>query len=151
NSFKLAVADSLVGTLTQDRNTAIYGLLGEAPKMLPVKIRLTTSRGTVLETNFETVVDETLTPLILNAGVANALAASERSFGESTIELDSVIRVKGNESIRLKRRFANAQALGFASTITSVPLSALLRGGFPDLELTDVTIDLKSTDGSEKA
>jgi len=151
NSFKLAVADSLVGTLTQDRNTAIYGLLGEAPKMLPVKIRLTTSRGTVLETNFETVVDETLTPLIVNAGVANALAASERSFGESTIELDSVIRVKGNEPIHLKRRFANAQAMGFASTITSVPLNALLRGGFPDLEINDVTIDLKATDGSEKA
>ena len=151
NSFKLAVADSLVGTLTQDRNTAVYGLLGEAPKMLPVRIRLVTSNGTVTETKFETVLEETLTPLIINAGVAAALNASERSVGESTIEINSEIAIKGSEPLRLTRRFASAQAMAFAASATSVPLAALLRASFDDLELTGITIDLKAVDGSRKA
>ena len=148
NSFKLSVADSMVGTLTQDRNTGIYGLLGQAPKMLPVKIRLGSSRGKFLETNFETVIDETLTPLILNAGVAGALSANERTFGEMTIELNAEVAVKGTSPLRIKRRFVGVQAMPFAASTTSIPISALLRAKFEDLDITGITIDLTAVDGS---
>src|SRR5436190_6007270 len=43
NSFKLAVPDAPVGAMTQDRATGIYGKLGEVPRMIPAKIRMTTS------------------------------------------------------------------------------------------------------------
>src|SRR5688572_5752552 len=42
NSFKLAVADSLVGSMTQDRATGVFGKLGITPKMIPVRLALTT-------------------------------------------------------------------------------------------------------------
>ncbi|MFN3330728.1 MAG: SpoIVB peptidase S55 domain-containing protein, partial [Pyrinomonadaceae bacterium] len=45
NSFKLAVSDATVGTMTQDRNTGVLGKLGQEPKMIPVEISLKTSRG----------------------------------------------------------------------------------------------------------
>jgi len=44
NSFKLAVPGQMVGSISQDRATGIYGRLGIAPKMIPVKIILHTSR-----------------------------------------------------------------------------------------------------------
>jgi hypothetical protein len=81
NSFKLAVPDATVGAMTQDRATAIYGKLGEEPKMLPVKVNLRTSRGRSEVINFESAFDELLTPLIVNAGVSNAISANERGVG----------------------------------------------------------------------
>jgi hypothetical protein len=147
NSFKLAVPDGTVGAMTQDRATAIYGKLGEPAKMLPVKVRLMNSRGKSGEINFESAFDELLTPLIINAGVANALTAQERSLGETTIEMRGEIKIKGEESIRLNRRFGGQQALALASSAAAVPIASLLRAHFPGLEITGVDLSLASRDG----
>jgi hypothetical protein len=133
--------------MTQDRATAIYGKLGEPAKMLPVKVRLMNSRGKAGEINFESAFDELLTPLIINAGVANALTAQERSLGETTIEMRGEIKIKGEESIRLNRRFGGQQALALASSAAAVPIAALLRANFPGLEITGVDLSLVSRDG----
>ena len=151
NSFKLAVPDAMVGSMTQDRATGIYGKLGESPKMIPVKVRLQTSRGQKEEINFESAIDETLTGLIVNAGVGNALSAHERSIGESTIELNGEIKVKGENSIRIQRRFAGQQSAAFAASASAIPLNALLRANFEELEIMGVTLDIVATDGSKTA
>src|ERR1044072_6589193 len=44
NSFKLAVPGRMVGAIPQDRASGIFGLLRQAPKMIPVKVNLHTSR-----------------------------------------------------------------------------------------------------------
>ena len=151
NSFKLAVPDSTVGSMTQDRATGIYGMLGQAPRMLPVKIKLTTSRGRSEEINFESAIDEILTPLIINAGVSNALSANERGFGDSTIELSGEIDIRGEAPIKFQRRFAGPQASLFAASSAAVPLSALLRADFDDLAILGVTLNISAVDGSKLA
>ncbi len=151
NSFKLAVADSMVGSMTQDRATGILGMLGETPRMLPVKIKLTTSRGRREEVNFESAIDEILTPLIVNVGVSNVLLANERSLGDTTIELSGEITVKGEDSIKFARRFAGPQATGFASSSAAIPLSALFRAGFDGLEVTGLTLNMSVLDGARTA
>ena len=151
NSFKLAVPDAMVGAMTQDRATGIFGMLGETPRMLPVKIKLKTSRGRDVEVNYESAIDEILTPLIVNIGVANTILANERTVGDSTIELTGEIAVKGEESIKFARRFAGAQATGLTSATTAIPVSALLRAGFDGLEISGVTLNMAVTDGSRTA
>lgn len=151
NSFKLAVPDALVGTMTQDRATGIYGLLGETPKMLPVKIRLTTSRGRTEEVNFESAFDELLTPLIVNVGMGNAVGASERSLGDMTVTVKGEIKVKGEQSVRIDRRFAGTQASAMAGASVAAPMAAIMRANFPGAEITNITLDLAATDGSKTA
>ncbi len=53
NSFVIAVPSQMVGTMTQDRATGVFGKLGQSPKMIPVKINLETSRGQMETSNFE--------------------------------------------------------------------------------------------------
>lgn len=149
NSFKLAVPDSPVGAMTQDRATGIYGKLGEQPRMIPVRVRLTTSRGQKTEMNFASAVDDTLTPLIVNAGVANALGAHERGLGETTIDLTAEIKIRGEHSINIRRRFAGLQASAYAAAAPVVPLAALLRTGFDGLDVTGITLDMTASDGSK--
>ena len=151
NSFKLSVADAPVGAMTQDRATAIYGELGQAPRMLPVKITLTTSRGRKEEINFESAFDELLTPLIVSAGVANTLGAHERSVGDSTIEINGEIRVKGNDAVKINRRFTGPQAPVFAASAAASSLAALLRANFEGADLTGIVLNMTAIDESKTA
>ncbi len=151
NSFKLAVADALVGSMTQDRSTGIYGLLGRQPRMLPVTINLTTSRGRKEAVKFETAIDELLTGLILNAGVANTLIGNERGVGDATIELNGEVRRRGQQPLILARRFAGPQANGLAASAAAVPVAALLRAGFADVDITGIELNFSVTEGSKTA
>lgn len=151
NSFKLAVSDSLVGSMTQDRATGVFGKLGTAPKMIPVRLSLTTSRGQNQILNFEIARDETLTPLLLNIAIYNSLLAQERSIGDSTIIVDGTIKVANKTSIKVQRRFSGGQAFQIAGGATSAPLGALLRSKFVDLDFEGIDLDLKVQDGSSTA
>ncbi len=151
NSFKLSVADAPVGAMTQDRATAIYGQLGQAPKMLPVTITLTTSRGRKETINFESAFDELLTPLIVSAGVANTLNAHERSVGDSTIEMTGEIRVKGHDPVKINRRFTGPQAPIFAASAPASSISALLRANFEGADITGVVLNMTAIDESKTA
>lgn len=151
NSFKLAVPDSMVGSMTQDRATGIFGRLGETARMVPIKIKLKTSRGRSEEINYESAIDELLTPLIVNVGVINTIQANERTLGDATIELTGEITVKGEDSIQLNRRFAGPQAIGSAAAAAAIPLNALIRAGFEGLHITGVTLNLTALEASKTA
>jgi hypothetical protein len=151
NSFKMAVPDAMVGSMTQDRSTGVFGQLGQAPKMIPVKIDLETSRGQQKTLNFEVVNDDFLTPLLLNIGIYNSLLANERGLGDSTIELSGEIDVKGNQPIKLDRRLVGGQAGQLAAGSVAIPVNALIRSRFDDLTVSGIKLNIKSFDGSKAA
>lgn len=149
NSFKLAVPDAMVGAMTQDRATGVYGNLGQAPKMIPVKIDVQTSRGNTETLNFEVVKDDFLTPLLLNISVYNTVLAQERGLGETMVELSGEVKIKGQEPIRLNRRFAGSNANQLAAAAVATPVSILFRSRFDDLEISGIEVNLSAVDGSK--
>ncbi|MGB8508588.1 MAG: hypothetical protein WCD76_09295 [Pyrinomonadaceae bacterium] len=151
NSFKLTVPGEMVGSISQDRATGIYGQLGHAPKMIPVKINLHTSREHVETYNYEVASDEFLTPLLLNMTIYNTITSSERSLGDSTISVRGKIEVKGQDAIYLERRFSMAGAGINAAGSVAAPVAALMSSGFDNVELGPVTLDIVATDSRKTA
>jgi hypothetical protein len=152
NSFKLAVPGDMVGTMLQDRNTGVLGRLGQAPKMIPVRLNLETSRAQTETLNFEIARDDFLTPLLLNISIYNAISSNERSIGNSTIELDGTIKIKNHdEPVRIERRFAGMQAAQFTGASMAIPVSGILQSRFENLEIENIEINLKTEDGSKTA
>lgn len=151
NSFKLAVPDAMVGSMTQDRGTGVFGHLGKAPKMIPVRLNLQTSRGGQETYVYEVVRDEFLTPLLLNMTVNNAITASERALGDSTIELKGEVKIKGQQPLKFERRFAGMQAVMATGASVAIPMSALLKSRFANLEISEINLSLTSDDGSNTA
>jgi hypothetical protein len=151
NSFKLAVPDAMVGSMTQDRATGVFGTLGQTPKMIPVRVNLETSRNQQETLNFEVAKDDFLTPLLLNIAVYNSLTANERGLGDSSVEMTGEIKLKNQQSIKLNRRFAGAQAAQFASLSIALPVNVLLQSRFADVEISDVNLNFVSVDGSKTA
>src|SRR2546425_8781128 len=146
NSFKLAVPGQMVGSISQDRATGVYGQLSVAPKMIPVKINLHTSRDRTETYTYEIANDSFLTPLLLNITVFNTITSSERALGDSTITIKGAINVKGQEPIEVDRRFSAANSPILAAGSVAGPISSLLGSGFDDVQIEGVTLDISSAD-----
>jgi len=146
NSFKLAVPGSMVGSISQDRSTGVFGELGHAPRMIPVKLNLHTSRGQDEQFSFEIVNDEFLTPLLLNLTVFNSIAARERSIGEATISVDGSIAVSGQGPIGIQRRFSSGNAALLAAGAVATPVSALLGSGFDNVNISAINLNIVSSE-----
>jgi len=151
NSFKLANPGQMVGTISQDRSTGIFGRLGQAPKMIPVKINLHTSRDRDEQFSFEVVNDEYLTPLLLTITVFNSLNARERSLGEATISIRGSIAVAGQPSIQLERRYSSTNASLSAAGAVAVPIAELIGSGFDSVDITGVNLDITSSEERQGA
>jgi hypothetical protein len=146
NSFKLAVPGQMVGSISQDRATGIFGKLGVAPKMIPVKINLHTSRDRTENFSYEVASDSFLTPLLLNITLFNTITSSERALGDSTISIKGEIKVKGQNAVAVDRRFSAAGSAIMASASVAAPIASLLGSGFDDVEIASITLDVSSTD-----
>lgn len=146
NSFKLAVPGRMVGAISQDRASGIFGLLRQAPKMIPVKVNLHTSRDRTETYSYEVTNDTFLTPLLLNITLFNTITSSERALGDSTITVKGEIRVKGQEAIQIDRRFSSHNSPILAAGSIAAPVSSLLASGFDDVQLDGITLDISSAE-----
>ena len=98
SSSKLASFGEVIGTVQQDRATAIAGRLGPAPSLIPVTITLNSDRAPSRTFNFGVVRDFTFTPLLTYLSVANVLTSYERGAGPASYA------IRGSASIRSARR-----------------------------------------------
>lgn len=151
NSFKLSVPGDLVGSMTQDRAIGVFGRLGQVPKLIPVTINLLTSRNQHKTLNLEVVRDESLTALLVNISIFNAIISNERGMGESTVSINAEINLRDKPPIVVNNRFAGPMSPQMASFSVALPVNALFTSRFDEMEITSINLDLRSTDGSNTA
>jgi hypothetical protein len=147
NSFKLSAAGSLVGSISQDRATGVYGQLGEKPRMVPVRLTVHTSRNKTETYKFEIVSDPFLTPLLTRITMVSAIAATERQVGSQTLKLSGTIGINGQSDIRLDNSFTSPSGAAIvASNAIAQPLAVLFNSGFNALDLRGIDVDVTSID-----
>jgi hypothetical protein len=104
NSTKIISTGGTIGTLTQDRVTAIGGRLGEGPPMIPVDVTLVTG-AEQRQFHFEVIESPQLTPLLVALAAYNGIIGNT-AYGEgSTLQLDGEIAIKGHTTVTLKDLF----------------------------------------------
>lgn len=146
SSFKLSVPGQMMGAISQDRSAGIFGSLGRAPKMIPVKINLHTSRDRTETFSYEIANDSFLTPLLLNITVFNTITSSERVLGDSTISIKGEVKVKGQDNLLLDRRFSAGNSAILAAGSVAAPVGSLLSSGFDDVQIDGISLDISSSD-----
>jgi hypothetical protein len=104
-STKIITTGGTIGTLTQDRITAIAGRLGDGPPMIPVDVTFATGDAQK-EFHFEVIESPQLTPLLVGLATYNGIIGNT-AYGEgSTLQLDGEIAIKGHTTVQLKDLFA---------------------------------------------
>lgn len=123
-STKIISTGGTIGTLTQDRVTAIAGKLGAGPPMIPLDVTLVTP-VTQKQFHFEMIESPQLTPVLVALATYNGIVGNA-AYGEgSTLELDGQIDIQGHTPVELKDLYAPTDmpvASGFfvASSVQSI-------------------------------
>lgn len=82
-----AAGTSMLGRIRQDRSSGIYGVVGDAPGMIPVTLDVSGPSGLEERFEFEMISDKTLSPTFLFLGMANGMQSIGAMFGDSTFEV----------------------------------------------------------------
>lgn len=108
-STKIITTGGTIGTLTQDRQTAVMGTLGPGPSMIPLDLTLTTP-FTEKKFHFEVAQNAKLTPLLVALASFNGIVGNP-AYGEgSTLQLDGTIDINGHSSVHIDDLFAPIDA-----------------------------------------
>jgi hypothetical protein len=100
-SMKIATMGPVVGTMTQDRATAVGGTLGMPPRELAVRLTLASDRGPDRTLNFFVLHDQSLTPLFAYVAVLNSLVAYERQMGALSIAAEGTVSFGRDGRVRI--------------------------------------------------
>lgn len=143
SSFKIAESSSeVIGTIVQDRSSGILGLLGRKPQMIPVVIEVKGENQVMNNFKFEMVSDRLLSALILNLSVMNAIYSSEKSVGESTLQVAAKIRIKQKPEITVSNIFSGITATDSLSLYIASLLYYLKNNPFENIEVEKIDLSI---------
>ena len=150
-SSKLASLGAVVGTISQDRATAIAGRLGAAPALVPVQVTLTSGRAPTRTFRFNVVNDQLFTPLLTYLAVANVLTSYERQTGAATYVVRGDARISGQPPIRFDDVFVGDQGAANASAYVAGPLTALYRNATERFTIDGITLAIEADEQTRTA
>lgn len=150
-SSKLASFGSVLGTVQQDRATAVAGRLGVTPRMIPMSITLNSDRTPSRTFTFESVRDHTFTPLLTYLAVANVLTSYERGAGPASFTVRGTATIREHDEITFEDIFAGDQPAGDASAYVAGPITQLLKNASQPVEVEKITLTIDATEQARRA
>ena len=150
SSFKISTLGDVIGTMRQDRATAIAGTLGEGPATVPMTVKLTSNHGdrtTSRTFTFRLGTDQTFTPLLTYITLFNTLSSYERGFGVGTFALKGRVKVRDHADVTFEDVYAGEAQTLAAATAVGGPLALLMSNDRAPvtLEALEFTIDASET------
>ena len=145
SSFKISAPEHWVGTITEDRSTAVAGEIGRRAHTIPLAVRVHSPTTGLHDYHVQVVNDRLLTPFLTQTVLFSALDATERSLGAASLQLRGTVRFDGNlPSLEIADTFASDNALPQqASANAAVSLGFVLGAGFSSLHIKDMSFDLQ--------
>ena len=152
SSTKLSTTGETIGTLLQDRATAVAGRLGPGPSMIPVSMTLSSARaGSARTFKFDVVKDQLLSPLMTYAALLNTLFSYERQLGTATYAVKGQVVIRGHEPIVLDNMFSGDQSPLAASTYIVGPLAAMMDNDYEKVDIASINLTMTSAEEPKTA
>jgi hypothetical protein len=151
NSMKIASTGEIIGTVSQDRATAIAGTLGPGPALIPINLTLKSERGTNKQFKMAMVNDQLFTPLLAYLSILNTLQSYERQNGVASYAVKGTATVKKYGNLTFEDLFSGEQPSASASAYVVAPLNFLLRNSFEDIELEGLNLEIDASEQPRSA
>jgi len=147
-SFKISSPKEWMGTISQDRSTAIAGELGKRARLIPVSISMTRAGRKIESYKMGMANDRFLAPFLTQMAVFSAIDSTERTLGASSYVVRGEIEFQGNAPpLKLNNMFAgDANTAMQVSLSAAIPLAYVLQSEFSSLEVKNVALDIDSFD-----
>jgi hypothetical protein len=141
SSFKISQPQEWMGTITEDRNSAISGLTGRRARMTPIEIKVGSNSY-----RMGLIQDRVLTPLVAQMAVFSAIDTTARSIGAASYTVRGKLNFEGG-SVKLDNIYSGDVSVStLASAGIATPISYALASGFDALKLKDISIEIEVID-----
>lgn len=143
SSSKLTVSgQEILGAIRQDRLPAVLGVVGEAPRLLPVSTKVR-APGVDDNLRFEVVVDPMLTPLYVFLGLVNGVQSVDDIGAGGSLQLDATLQLASGVQIRFQDLYSTAtQAIVGAAADLAGVFAGLYDNRVEAADVGSVEIDL---------
>ena len=141
SSFKISQPREWMGTITEDRNSAISGLTGQRARMIPIEIKMgaNTYRMGMIQ-------DRVLTPLVAQMAVFSAIDSTARTVGAASYTVRGQINFDSG-SVKLDNVYSGDVSVSTSASLGIVtPLSYAMTSGFDALKLKDIKLEIGTLD-----
>jgi hypothetical protein len=151
SSFKIATLGDVVGTVHQDRATAIAGTLGKGPAVIPVTVTLDSGRGAKRTFSYTVVNDQIFTPLLTYVAVFNTLSSYERTFGAMTFSVKGRTSLENHGDLTYDDIFTGDNPIPAAAASIAGPITMLLANDIERVTLKGVDLSIGTSETSRAA
>ena len=151
SSFKISSMGEVIGTMQQDRATAIAGTLGKGPAVIPMTVTLQSQREEGKSNRsftFNVATDQVFTPLLTYVALANTLNSYERQFGAATFSIKSRAQIKGHDDLILEDVFTGDNAVLGGATAVAGPITMLLSNDREPITISGLNVTIDATESS---
>jgi hypothetical protein len=140
-SFKISTAREWMGVITEDRSSAISGMIGRRAVTVPMEIKIGAHTY-----HMAMIQDRVMTPLVTQMAIFSAIDATERGIGPSTYSVRGHLDFEGG-SARVDNVYAgDLNTAAMAALGVATPLSYALGAGFDQMKLKNVAIEIGVAD-----
>lgn len=158
-SFKISSSmGKPLGRIKQDRRSGIFGEIGEAPQLLPLKVRIDTpalrgreGKKKTREYNFEIVRHRLLTPVFLRLLALNSLLVSQSQIEDSTMKIRSEIYLRGYPPLIKEDIFSSPLTPLLLASSFGEPLEELSLNPFEKVEFDKIFLKIEVEKGLRTA
>ena len=151
SSSKLASTGEIIGTVQQDRATAIAGTLGSGPSLIPINLKLTSDHGPAKTFTMSIVNDQLFTPLLAYVSILNTLASYERQNGAASYTVHGSATVKKYGKVDFEDLFTGDTPSIGAATYVVGPINFLMRNAFEDVDIEGLNLEIDASEQSKSA
>lgn len=148
SSFKISSAKEWMGTISQDRSSAIAGELGKRARMVPVSISMSRAGRKIEGYDMQMANDRFLAPFLTQIAVYSAIDSTERALGVASYVVRGQIDFQGGAPpLKLNNMYAgDANTAMQVSLSAAIPLAYVLQSEFSSLVVKKVALDIDSFD-----
>jgi hypothetical protein len=150
-SWKISAVLDEVGTVDQDRATAIAGRIGAGPRMISTSVALSSEHGGDRTFRFRMVEDELFTPLLAYMSFLSVIQGHERAFGTATLRLDARIALEDGREVLLSDIVAADQPAPKAAGLLAGPLTLLVTNRFEEVTVESLEVTVKADEANRSA
>jgi hypothetical protein len=147
-SWKFASSSDIIGTVYNDRDTAVAGAIGKAPYTLPVTVNWN-SKGKKTVYQYQMTPDPLFFPNLFAGILMSTVFAQDAKQSEGSIALKFNLKVRNKATgelhqIRLEDFFIGTDKMAMYQAMFRMifPIQYLIYNWFDDIQLEDIEVDL---------
>lgn len=146
SSTKITSLGEIVGTVQQDRSTAVAGVFGDMPRTVELTVSLRRDGGPVRRFSFALADNALLTPLLAYTALAGVFSQHEHDFGPATYAVRGRSTIMGHEAVEFDDVFAGDQPGIAAAAAVAMPIGALMTNDMEPIRVGSLRLDVDSSE-----